>query len=130
MIKNTLEMQLASVNNFARELGLELVETDGRPSYYGFKQQISFNTMVQWHNGSFPRTSIFSSSWFRTATFRICNALQLLDEYLQIPDEQLDIILEKVERAYDARLVKTARLQWSKRKKQILITSHIVTLNF
>lgn len=118
MIKNTKLIQLASVSSFAAALGFF-----GKQDVYGnlfFKHigsnhKVSFNRMVNWHNGNVGRVKLTKYHTYES----VGN---------MFPTKDLDQIAERFKLANELKLVEHAYLKFSKKNKKLLVEKHIIQL--
>jgi hypothetical protein len=113
LIKDTTELQISSVVNFALALGANFTE-----NYFILQgHKVTFNRMKDWHNGSFGRWGFSADSYYRTA-------LNTVKHYTH------GGLIRRAElaRAFDSRQVETCYVRWSKKRSQYVTDKHQVKM--
>lgn len=114
-LKDTMKLQKASLNNFAKELEYCWYPESGH--YYKIdyiyepssRNVVSLLSMQNWHNGDFSSCGLYS--WHGEDT--IVEAAKLVG-----------VKPNNLQRAVDSKLVQTTHLQYSKKQRKLLCTDH------
>lgn len=130
-MKDTTQIQLDSVVKFAKELGFELDLWNLHKGAHflprfskGKGCFVSFNTMVMWHNGH-AKGDVLRESCTQDIAWAILHAVGQFE--ITVP--AMSTLITLIEDAQENRLVKRAKLQFSKKHRVLVAQSDKVEVN-
>lgn len=128
-MKNTFELQLGSVRAFARELGFVLeTRSDGHMFFTNQTRKVKMQKMIEYHNGTLARIGTWHS--INDIMWQLSSELGLGLRFDQ--NDRIEEWSKRTEKAFAARYVKQAKIQWSaksKKFKPMLQYDNIIKVN-